>query len=110
MTESDWLRRSAHVEDIRPEPGSPDVGEPDPVIEIQVRHHCHNGHEHRTWIAAPAALSTRVPPYTVVVMVNRTQCEVLRLDRGEAVNTAGLLAAAAAVVAILVIIALVIII
>ena len=110
MTESAWLRRSAHVEDIRPEPGTNDGPEPEAVIEIQVRHHCHQDHEHRTWIAAPAALSSRVPPYTVAVLVNREQCDLVRFDRGEAVNTAGLLAAAAAIVAILLIVVLVIVI
>ncbi|MBO1032056.1 hypothetical protein IPV09_11980 [Tessaracoccus sp. SD287] len=108
MAESEWLRRSAHVEDIRPDPN--DGPEPDAVIEIQVRHHCHRDHEHRSWIAAPAALSSRVPPYTVAVLVNREQCDVVRFDRGEAVNTAGLLAAAAAIAVILLIVVLVIII
>lgn len=108
MAESEWLRRSAHVEDIRPDPN--DGPEPDAVIEIQVRHHCHRDHEHRSWIAAPAALSSRVPPYTVAVLVNREQCDVVRFDHGEAVNTAGLLAAAAAIAVILLIVVLVIII
>lgn len=113
MADSSWLRRSAYVEDIRPEPhGSlPDgSAEADAVVEIQVRHHCHHDHEHRSWIAAPAALLSRTPPYTVAVMVNREQCDLVRFDRDEAVNNAGLLAAAGAIVAILVIIALVIII
>ncbi|MGA4668407.1 hypothetical protein ACPCG0_01185 [Propionibacteriaceae bacterium Y1923] len=109
MANSEWLRRSAHVEDLRPDPATPDQ-EPDAVIEVKVRHHCQNDHEHHSWIAAPAALAARVPPYDVAVLVHREQCDLVRFDRGEAINTAGLLVAVGAIVAIIVIIALVIII
>lgn len=110
MAESVWLRRSAHVEDIRPELGA----DPEPaegvVTEVLVRHHCHHDHSHHSWVEAPAALASRVPPYTVAVMVNRENCELVRFDRDEAVNNAGLVAVIGALLAILVIVALVILI
>lgn len=86
-----WLHRSAHVEDIRTE---------DDKVSLLVRHHCHNGHEHRAWVPAPSALATRQPPYTVVVTVNRDRCEELRLGSHDGPNTAGLLLVLVAVLVI----------
>lgn len=105
MASSEWLRRAAHVEGLRRVGTEEGSG----TTEVRVRHHCHHAHEHHSWVTAPAVLADRTPPYTVAVLVNRQDCDIVRFDHGETVNAAGLVVAVAALVAIIVIIVLVII-
>ena len=109
MAQSEWLRRSAHVEDVRIDQNSSETPENDRGFELEVRHHCHNDHEHRSWIPAPAALASRTPPYSVAVMVHRDECARVRFESDDAVNSAGLAMVAVAVLAMVVIVILAIV-